>query len=238
MRITMIVCCMIFCFSLSINVDAKLLMKDEFNKIDSKNWAGNPKTWKEKKGALEILDLDSDGNGGDSWGFGNIAFDNFGLQFDLQLLSEPFPSNIDLLFRSDGAERFYQLILAPVSGARKPNHVRWFSRNGDRATWLFQTEDKVSFPVETDVWYQVALLAQGFDFQFHMKKLGEPIFQKVSAWSDSKKLFDKGKLGFHTIAGTHVLIDNMFVYDDIHEVNLAVDPKGKLATTWGLLKQQ
>ena len=94
------------------------------------------------------------------------------------------------------------------------------------------------FPVTTKEWYTLALLGDDNNFQLHIKKQGELVYEKVTEWRDDKNLHPKGVLGIHTNQLQHYYIDNLFLYDNPREVNLAVEPEGKLAVTWANLKRK
>lgn len=242
MRTIVTLCCLLICTAfLCSSSSARLLMSDTFDgKLDKGLWKGQDASWKISKGVLEINRIAGDGNGAEDFGYGVMEFDDFGLQLDFNLDNDPFPSKMELLFRAKDLA-FYQLIITPVDGAGRPNTARWYKREGDdRGTWneYIDLRAEIPFPVQTKTWYSLALLAKGFDFQLYMKKQGELEFQKVSEWSDAKKLHQKGTLGFHTNQLQHYFIDNVFVYSSPGEVNLAVEPQGKLAVTWGRLKRQ
>ena len=87
------------------------------------------------------------------------------------------------------------------------------------------------------MWYTLALLGAGNDFELHIKEQGELLYEKVVEWTDEKNLHPKGVLGIHTNQLHHYYIDNLFLYDNPREVNLAVEPEGKLAVMWAALKQ-
>jgi len=242
MQTIVTICCLLICAALLCgNSSAKLLMSDTFEgKLNKSFWKGQDKSWKVSKGALEIERLEGDGNGAEDFGYGLIEFDNFGLQLDFNLSDDPFPSKMELLFRANELA-FYQLIITPFNGIGRKNSARWYKREGDdRGTWneYIELRAEIPFPIDTNSWYTLALLGKGFDFQLYMKKQGEVEFQKVSEWSDAKQLHQKGTLGFHTNQLQHFFIDNVILYDTPGEVNLAVEPQGKLAVTWGRLKRQ
>ena len=221
--------------------DAKLLVADDFTgKLKNNYWKGQDESWNVKGGKLEIHRLGGDGNGPIDFGYGLIEFEDFGLRLDFHLLVDPFPSKMELLFRANEDYHFYQLIITPFDGAGRPNSARWYKREGnDRGTWNEYRELRAEFPIpiETKVWYTLALLGDGNNFQLYIKKQGELTYEKVIEWTDPKNLHPKGVLGIHTNQLQHYYIDNLYLYDNPREVNLAVEPHGKLAVTWANLKQ-
>lgn len=220
---------------------AKLLVADEFNgRLNNKYWKGQDKSWDVKNGKLEILRLEGDGNDEPDFGYGLIEFEDFGLRLDFQLLNDPAPSKMELLFRANEDYHFYQLIITPIDGFGRPNSARWYKREGnDRGTWNEYREQRAEFPfpVQTMSWYTLALLGDGNDFQLYIKRQGALVFEKVIEWSDPKDLHPKGVLGIHTNQLQHYYIDNLYLYDNPNGINLAVEPHDKLAVTWGELKR-
>lgn len=220
---------------------AELLVADEFKgKLNNKYWKGQDESWDVKNGKLEIHRLGGDGNGEQDFGYGLIEFEDFGLRLDFQLLNDPAPSKMELLFRANEDYHFYQLIITPIDGFGRPNSARWYKREGnDRGTWNEYREQRAEFPfpVQTMSWYTLALLGDGNDFQLYIKERGALVFEKVIEWSDPKNLHPKGVLGIHTNQLQHYYIDNLYLYDNPNGVNLAVEPHDKLAVTWGELKR-
>jgi hypothetical protein len=221
--------------------DAKLLIADDFKgKLNGKYWKGQEASWDVNGGQLEIHRVGGDGNGPMDFGYGLIEFENFGLRLDFHLLVDPFPSKMELLFRANIDYHFYQLIITPADGAGRPNSARWYKREGnDRGTWKEYREHRAEFPIQvlSKTWYTIVLLGDGNTFQLYIKERGTPTFDKVIEWTDLKNLHPKGALGIHTNQLQHYYIDNLYLYDNPREVNLAVEPQGKLAVTWAALKQ-
>jgi len=223
----------------------KLLMFDDFDgKLKKKFWIGQKETWKTKNGVLEINQPDNDGNCPCDFGYGVIEVENFGLQFDFKLFQDDFDagSGMDLLFRANGEKKykFYQLIVTPTDGVGKPNHVRWYVRDGeDRGTWKEYRELRKEFPIEviSKQWYTLSLQGKGNKFTLYIKKKEDLPSTKVMEWTDTKSLHPKGVIGFHTNNLHHYQIDNMRLFDSPNEVNLAVSAKSKQTTAWAELKQ-
>ena len=223
--------------------DAKLLVADDFSgKLNKKYWKGQEGSWNVKGGQLEIERLGGDGNAPEDYGYGLVEFEDFGLRLDFYLFDDDdFPSKMELLFRANEDYHFYQLIITPENGFGRPNSARWYKREGnDRGTWNEYRDFRAEFPfpVTTKEWYTLALLGDANNFQLHIKRQGELVYEKVTEWSDDKNLHPKGVLGIHTNQLHHYYIDNLFLYDNPREVSLAVEPEGKLAVTWANLKRK
>lgn len=240
-KIVMLFCLLASVLFLCQTSGAELLVADEFKgKLNNKYWKGQDKSWDVKNGKLEIHRLGGDGNGEEDFGYGLIEFEDFGLRLDFQLLNDPAPSKMELLFRANEDYHFYQLIITPIDGFGRPNSARWYKREGnDRGTWNEYREQRAEFPfpVQTKSWYTLALLGDGNDFQLYIKEQGALVFEKVIEWSDPKNLHPKGVLGIHTNQLQHYYIDNLYLYDNPNGINLAVEPHDKLAVTWGELKR-
>lgn len=240
-KIVMLSCLLASVLFLCQTSGAELLVADEFKgKLNNKYWKGQDESWDVKNGKLEIHRLGGDGNGEQDFGYGLIEFEDFGLRLDFQLLNNPAPSKMELLFRANEDYHFYQLIITPIDGFGRPNSARWYKREGnDRGTWNEYREQRAEFPfpVQTMSWYTLALLGDGNDFQLYIKERGALVFEKVIEWSDPKNLHPKGVLGIHTNQLQHYYIDNLYLYDNPNGVNLAVEPHDKLAVTWGELKR-
>ncbi len=241
-KIAILVCLLISVLFLYQMSYAELLVADDFKgKLKDKYWKGQKESWKIKNEHLEIHRVAGDGNGAEDFGYGVVEFENFGLRLDFYLFNDDdFPSKMEVLFRANQDLHFYQLIITPANGFGRPNSARWYKREGeDRGTWNEYRDFRAEFPfpIETKEWYTLGLLGKGSTFQLYVKKQGALVFQKVSEWTDPKDLHPKGVLGFHTNQLQHYYVDNVYLYDKADEVNLAVEPAGKLAVTWAALKQ-
>ena len=240
-KITILFCLIMSILFLCHVSDAELLVADDFTgKLKNKYWKGQDESWKVKNGQLEIHRIAGDGNGPVDFGYGLIEFEDFGLRLDFRLLADPDPSKMELLFRANEDLHFYQLIITPFDGFGRPNSARWYKREGeDRGTWKEYPEFRAEFPfpIKTQEWYTLALLGDNNSFQLYIKKQGSLTYEKVSEWTDPKNLHPKGVLGIHTNQLQHYYIDNLYLYDNPREVNLAVEPYSKLAVTWANLKE-
>ena len=220
---------------------AELLVSDDFKgRLKDQYWKGQNKSWKITNEHLEIHRVAGNDNDAEDFGYGVVAFRNFGLRLDFYLFNDDdFPSKMEIVFRANEDFHFYQLVITPANGFGRPNSARWYKREGnDRGTWNEYRDFRAEFPFPllTKEWYTLALLGKANTFQLHVKKQGALAFEKVCEWTDVKNLHPKGVLGFHTSQLQHYYIDNLYLYDKPNEVSLAVAPHGKLAVTWANLK--
>ena len=108
--------------------ESKLLMFDDFEegKLNKEHWTHGAQAlkidWKTKGGKLEILPT---GVGWSYFGYGKVAFKNFGLQFDFQPLTDKFGHGcwVGLLFRASEDFKFYQLYVTPADGVGTKNYA-------------------------------------------------------------------------------------------------------------------
>ena len=110
-----------------------------------------------------------------------VEFEDFGLRLDFYLFDNPQPSKMELLFRANEDLHFYQLIITPANGFGRPNSARWYKREGeDRGTWneYIDFRDEFPIPIQTKVWYTLALLGDDSDFILYIKQQGELNFKR------------------------------------------------------------
>ena len=102
----------------------------------------------------------------------------------------------------------------------------------------FSTIAQEKFEVEEDTWYKLKAVAEGKNLEFY---INDELFLKGK---DAQ--FPMGKVGIH-IYNIHAHFDDLIISgDDVedggswdpakHPEEKAVEPKGKLATSWGRLK--
>jgi len=242
--------CIIFFAFLSLLAtvsESKLLMFDDFEeaKLNKKKWAhgvqANKISWKIKNGHLEVLPIGGGAGGAAAFGYGLVESENFGLQFDFQPLHDDFDNGswTGILFRASKDFNFYQLYITPADGIGTKNYARWYIRNGGENTWkeLKELRTKLPFDLISKQWYTLTLTGKIFNFQLYLKKREEAISQKVMDWTDTEGLHPKGTIGFIADNSRHYYVDNLRLFDAPKEVNLSIEPIGKVSTIWGKVKE-
>lgn len=104
----------------------------------------------------------------------------------------------------------------------------------------FPSEIPLPFAPSKDTWYELKIVVEGDHFEFYIN--GEPACE----FDDNS--IPSGKVGL-CVRNAHAHFDDLIISgDDVedggnwdpaeHLEGKAVEPKGKLATTWGTLKQE
>ena len=111
--------------------------------------------------------------------------------------------------------------------------AQWGTR-GKLAVWIvihqlnFVREITQPFPVELHRWYHLKGSVSGSRYRFYVD--GELLMD----FEDNR--YDSGRVSL-IISGSTTLCDNVVITgDDVPDMNLSVEPAGKLAATWGRVK--
>ena len=221
-------------------VSAEILFHDDFEgeNIDDTKWV--PKnTW--------VLEDNADGH--DALG-NNVLFVPGG---DVGLTVDEFPEEYDyyadfkavqngltgFVFHGQDENNIYMHQVSTAASGHTPQHIRWHRRvNGGWAAEPGAFEDGIDR--EQGVWYRAKFeVRSGSNFKAYIGPVGgigaELSF--VSEWTDSQKAFSMGKIGFRMSGAEHAQYDNIFVVTPGGEAT-PVEPKGKIAVTWGNLKRK
>ena len=151
------------------------------------------------------------------------------------------------LIQANSIYNYYSASLATEGAKYSPQNIRWarrFVRERVRQVWSVPFADEQNR--ERDVWYRVKFeVRANHQFYAYLGEVGatpnELIF--VGAWTDDKKGFARGKIGFSMVGnvnggwGERAQFDNIVVTTPgFHPLSVA--PRGKLPLTWGELKQE
>ena len=147
------------------------------------------------------------------------------------------------LIQANSIYNHYSASLTTAGAKYSPQHVRWshhFVRERVRQVWSVPFADEQNR--KRDVWYRVKFeVRANHQFSAYLGEVAaEPnklIF--VGAWTDDKRAFARGKIGFSMIGSVNGGWGERAQFDNIVVTTpgfLAVDPKGKLPLTWGELK--
>ena len=150
-----------------------------------------------------------------------------------------------VLFAFNGIYNYYSASIA-VEGAKYwPQEIGWGRRLARRNGWnVYPIRFADRQDRRPDVWYRVKIeVRTGHKFHAYLGEVGaapeELVF--VGAWTDTKKRFAHGKIGFSMTGdvewgrGTRAQFDNIVVTTPNF---YAVEPKDKTTTTWADMKSQ
>ncbi|MBI1926930.1 hypothetical protein HYR99_22135 [Candidatus Poribacteria bacterium] len=231
---------LVFGFAFSANLSAKLLFHDDFegDKVDQEpaKWIvghkGNTKAKvvadpQDAKNKV-FLTADKASNqsrhdvGGSIYVVGDDNWTDYVAEWDMM-----FPDDfyMGVVFRFGDGEKFY------LSDRRQGGNAYNFYRR-QAGNW---TEVKAgSVPNKPLVWYRAQLILAGDKFTFKLKERKDNTpFDKINPATEGQDgNFKKGKFGNYGL----VYLDNIFIGDNVADLVLSVNPKGKLSTTWGALK--
>ena len=237
-----IICLMlILCAS---TVSAEILFQDDFEggKIDTALWTPQA-SWEIADNAeghdvlgKKVLDV---------WGGGvGLSVDNFPEEFDYYADFKAMQNGLTgFVFHGQDGNNIYMHQVSTAGSAHTPQHIRWHRRVG--GGWAAEPgpfEDGVDR--KANEWYRIKFeVRKDYKFKAYLADVGAENneFVLVSEWTDSQKAFKKGKIGFRMSggnrAGERAQYDNIVVASPDFDI-FPVEPKGKLAITWGHLKRK
>lgn len=225
-------------------VSAEILFQDDFESgnIDDSKWAA--------QGSWLIQD-----NGDGHAVLGNHVLDVWGGGVGLSVTD--FPSDYDyyadfkamdggltgFVFNGTDGNNIYMHQVSTGGSGHTPQHIRWHRRvNGGWAVDALGFQDGVDR--DPDVWYRIKFeIRSGHEFKAYIGPVGGSVdeLELVSEWTDSQNAHPKGKIGFRMSggdrSGEHAQYDNIIVVTPDFNPT-PVEPKGKVAVTWGNLKRK
>ena len=221
-------------------VSAELLFHDDFESgnIDESKWV--PKaTW--------VIEENADGHdvlgknvlyvpGGDI----GLSIDDFPAEYDYYADFKVTQNGLTgFVFHGQDANNIYMHQVSTAASGHTPQHIRWHRRvNGGWAAEPGAFVDGVDR--EQNVWYRVKFeVRAGHNFKAYLGSVGASVedLSLVSEWTDSVGAFSTGKIGFRMSGSEHAQYDNIFVGPPDFTPT-PVEPKGKIAVTWGDLKRK
>ena len=224
-------------------VSAEVLFQDDFESgaIDAAKWDAQG-TWLIEDNAdnhevlgEKVLDV---------WGGGvGLTVDDFPEEFDYYADFKAMDGGLTgFVFHGTDGNNIYMHQVSTAGSGHTPQHIRWHRRvNGNWAAEPGAFLDEVDR--EQDVWYRVKFeVRAGYSFKAYIGPVGASLadLALVSEWTDSESAHAEGKIGFRMSggdrAGEHAQYDNITVVTP--DFNLTpVEPRDKLALTWGALKR-
>ncbi len=225
---------LILCVS---TVSAEILFEDDFEggEVDKAKWASH--------GTWVIEDADDH----DVLGKKVLAVQNSEIGLSVDEFPEEFDYYADFKTVSNGLTGFcfhcqdsnnvYMHQVSTAGSGHTPQHIRWHRKvNGGYAVEPDPFADKVNR--DQNVWYRVKFeVRKDYKFKVYLGDVGaeDKDLTLVSEWTDSQKSFKMGKIGIRMSGGERAQYDNIVVATP--EFNIfPVEPRDKLAVTWGNLK--
>lgn len=224
-------------------VSADVLFEDDFESgnIDDSKWAAQG-TW--------LIEDNTEGHDVlgekvlDVWGGGvGLSVDDFPEDFDYYADFRAMDGGLTgFVFHGTDGNNIYMHQVSTAGSGHTPQHIRWHRRIG--GGWAAEPgafEDGVDR--EQNVWYRIKFEVRKHDFNAYIGPVGGGVgdLTLVSEWSDSQSAHSGGKIGFRMSggdrSGEHAQYDNIIVVSPNFDPT-PVEPKGKLAVTWGNLKIQ
>ena len=223
---------------------ADILFQDDFESgdIDKAKWAPQA-SWivennDDKHDALgkKVLDV---------WGGGvGLTVDDFPEEFDYYADFKAMDGGLTgFVFHGTDGNNIYMHQVSTAGSGHTPQHIRWHRRIG--GAWGVEPDpfaDKENR--DQDVWYRVKFeVRKNYKFKVYLGDVGveNEDLVLVSEWTDGQKSFESGKIGFRMSggirAGEHAQYDNVVVATPAFDI-FPVEPRDKLAVTWGQLKRK
>ena len=182
----------------------------------------------------------------DVWGGGaGLSLADFPAEFDYYADFKAMNGgSMGFVFHAKNDENFYMHEISTFGGDHTPQHIRWHRQEGK--TWDVEvTRFADARKRKQNIWYRVKFEVRKYaKFKAYLGKVGakwsDLVF--VGEWADSKEVFKIGKIGFHTWGGNrgaaahYAQYDNVFVTTPDFNI-FSIEPKDKLAGTWGKLKK-
>ncbi len=225
---------------------AEILFHDDFERqeIDLAKWSPRV-SWgiKDNDTRHDVLDR----RVLDVWGGGaGLTLTDFPEEFDCYAdFNAKNGGSLGFVFHARNDRYFYMHEISTAGSKYSPQHIGWhinLENNWSVKTTPFADEKKR----RQNVWYRVKFeVRKHYKFKAYLGRVGANwnSLAFVSEWSDDEERYKKGKIGFYTRGGNrgaaahHAQFDNIFVTTPGFNV-FSVEPKAKLAVTWGDLKTQ
>ena len=228
---------LILCVS---TVSAEILFQDDFEsgKVDNKKWTPNG-TWVIEDNAdgpdvlgKKVLAVQSSEIG--------LSVDSFPEEFDYYADFKTVSAGLTgFVFHAQDTNNVYMHQVSTAGSAHTPQHIRWHRKvGGGYAVDAKPFADKENR--DQNVWYRVKFeVRKNYMFKAYLGDAGaeDDDLTLVSEWTDAQKSFAKGKIGIRMSGGERAQYDNIVVASVGFDI-FPVEPKAKLAVTWGDLKQE
>jgi len=226
---------------------AAILLEEDFEggKLDESKWL--PKAqWKIIKPQVKLKALGNgivDIDGGDANFSKKKDFKNF--VFEADFLARDKGKITGFVFGGQHiTDNFYMHQISCDGSGHTPNNVRWHTRDKG---WAVDPKPFLGgLKVKPEVWYRSKWIVEDTNFKVWVlesedfwKDPAGAAMRKIGDWTDPKKKYATGAVGFRSSGGEQMRYDNVLVYDigdNPHKGGTAVQAQGKLAASWADLK--
>jgi len=161
--------------------------------------------------------------GGVIWTLGEEGWKDYIVEYDAY-----FPSDFYMgtLFRFQDSNTFY-LFDRRMGG---PTFDFWKQQGG----WVNFAAGAV-FDAQPENWYRFRLVLEGENFQAYAKEMDDdtPFADMKPLLEGTDATYETGKFALYGL----IYVDNVVIGETEGDLTIAVEPAGKLATTWGDMKR-
>lgn len=161
--------------------------------------------------------------GGVMWVVGDVNWQDYIIEYDAYFPDEFYMGTV---FRFSDPEKFY---LFDRRSAGEAGTFDFWKRQGNWANF-----GKGKFETNIKEWYRFRIVAKGDTFQAYGKSKDDATsFKNLKPILEGKEAtFKNGKFGLYGL----IYVDNVVIGETEDDLTISVESKGKLATTWGSLK--
>jgi len=163
--------------------------------------------------------------GGNIWVVGDDKWQDYIVEYDAYFPEDFYMGSV---FRFTDPEKFY--LFDRRSAGELGNFDFW---RRQAAAWTRFGTGK--FDAQPKQWYHFRIVAKGDTFQAYGKEKGDNTsFSNMDPIMEGQDAtFPKGKFGLYGL----IYVDNVVIGETENDLTIAVEPAGKLATTWSAIKQ-
>lgn len=165
--------------------------------------------------------------GGSIYVVGSPDWTDYIIQYDAYFPEEYY---MGVLFRFVEGNSFY--LFDRRSGGEAGNFDFWMRQGGG---WV-GLQRAGRFPTQIEKWYRFRIVVKGDKFDAYAAEMNDktPFADMKPFLSGSNGTYKKGKFGLYGL----VYVDNVIIGESEADMALPVEPRGKVATSWGSLKKR
>jgi len=216
---------------------AQILFEEDFEsgELDRDKWVGAA-VWKvidNETGDKVLEDFVLDVLGGEE----GLGIEEFPENYDYYAHFRSMNGLAGFIFHGQDGNNIYMHQISATGSAYTPNNTRWHRKvAGTYSAEPEPFQDGVT--IDQEVWYKIRFEVRGIDFKLFLGDVDADYDELtlIGEWTDSQSAFTSGKIGFRMSGTEHAQYDNVSVRTPGY--GLAVGSRGKLAITWGEVKEK